>query len=236
MLAAFLTTVLFSISAVCGRRASQSLGGTETNFWRLCFATLLLAVYAHGFGYGVGGTAFSTFLFSGCIGFGVGDAAMFQALPRVGSRLSVMLVTCLSSPLAALIEWLWLGTELTRAEILCALTILGGVAIALTPSPHLTVRRRGFALGILYGTLAAFCQAYGAVLSRKAFAVARSVGENIDGITAAYQRVLGGMVVTALLLVVVKRRALVEAALQRHTDSERMSRVAQWRHAWGWVL
>src|SRR5438093_4572679 len=40
MLAAFLTTVLFSISAVCGNRTAKLLGGTEANFWRLCFAAM----------------------------------------------------------------------------------------------------------------------------------------------------------------------------------------------------
>ena len=50
MVAAFLTTILFSLSAVSGRRTAHLLGGTEANFWRLCFATWLLAIYAHGFG------------------------------------------------------------------------------------------------------------------------------------------------------------------------------------------
>ncbi len=35
MFAAFITTILFSISAVCGNRAAKLLGGTEANFWRL---------------------------------------------------------------------------------------------------------------------------------------------------------------------------------------------------------
>src|SRR5689334_13598899 len=113
MWAAFLTTVLFSISAVCGHRTAKLLGGTEANFWRLVFATGLLAMYAHFFGGGLAGVAFPLFLLSGFIGFGVGDAALYQALPRIGSRLSVMLVLCLSSPAAAFIEWLWLGTRLT---------------------------------------------------------------------------------------------------------------------------
>jgi len=91
MLPAFLTTVLFSLSAVCGNRAAKLLGGTEANFWRLCFATALLAVYAHTCGRGLSGNAFPIFLVSGCVGFGVGDMALFQALPRLGSRLSVML-------------------------------------------------------------------------------------------------------------------------------------------------
>ncbi len=35
MFAALLTTLLFSISAICGHRTSTRLGGVEANFWRI---------------------------------------------------------------------------------------------------------------------------------------------------------------------------------------------------------
>lgn len=201
MLAAFFTTILFSISAVCGRKTAQLIGGNEANFWRLLFAAALLALYAHGFGGGLGGAGFSIFLISGMIGFGIGDAALFQTLPRLGSRLSVMLVLCLSSPIGGLLEWRWLGTSLTTAEIVCGLIILCGVAVALAPSGHIETPRRQFIYGIIFGLVAAICQALGAVLSRKAFAISP-----VDGITAAYQRILGGVAVTAIFFAFVKFR------------------------------
>ena len=37
MFAAFLTTILFSISVVCGHRSAKLIGGTEANFWRLSY-------------------------------------------------------------------------------------------------------------------------------------------------------------------------------------------------------
>ncbi len=120
MFAAFITTILFSISAVCGNRAAKLLGGTEAYFWRLVIAAAVLALNSHAFGAGLGGAAFVTFFISGCIGFGVGDQALFQTLPRLGSRHSVMLTLCFSLPMAALLEWLWFGTSLSAAEILCS--------------------------------------------------------------------------------------------------------------------
>ena len=36
MFAALLTTLLFSISAICGHRTATRLGGVEANFWRIC--------------------------------------------------------------------------------------------------------------------------------------------------------------------------------------------------------
>jgi drug/metabolite transporter (DMT)-like permease len=233
MLAAFLTTVLFSISAVCGHRTAKLLGGTEANFWRLCLAAGLLAIYAHAFGPGLHSAAWPTFFLSGCIGFGVGDAALFQALPRLGSRLSVMLVLCLSSPIAAVIEWLWIGTRLSASQIGYGLMILAGVAIALSPGKHLNLSRAEVVPGTLFGLVAAFCQAYGAVLSRKAFAISKLAGESLDGVTSAYQRILGGVVVTAILFAVIRRRSADDGVTSRGAS---ITRKEKWRAAWLWVV
>ncbi len=233
MLAAFLTTVLFSISAVCGHRTAKLLGGTEANFWRLCLAAALLAIYAHAFGPGLHSAAWPTFFLSGCIGFGVGDAALFQALPRLGSRLSVMLVLCLSSPIAAVIEWLWIGTRLSASQIGYGLMILAGVAIALSPGKHLNLSRAEIIPGTLFGLVAAFCQAYGAVLSRKAFAISKLAGESLDGVTSAYQRILGGVVVTAILFAVIRWRSADDGVTN---GGAAVSRKEKWRAAWLWVV
>ena len=233
MLAAFLTTVLFSISAVCGHRTAKLLGGTEANFWRLCLAAALLAIYAHAFGPGLHSAAWPTFFLSGCIGFGVGDAALFQALPRLGSRLSVMLVLCLSAPIAAVIEWLWIGTRLSASQIGYGLMILAGVAIALSPGKHLNLSRAEVVPGTLFGLVAAFCQAYGAVLSRKAFAISRLAGESLDGVTSAYQRILGGVVVTAILFAVIRRRSADDGVTN---GAATVTRKEKWRAAWLWVV
>jgi len=224
MLAAFLTTILFSISAISGHRTAKLLGGTEANFSRLCVAAALLAVYAHTVGGGLGGPAFVTLFVSGCIGFGVGDMAFFQSLPRLGSRLSVLITHCLSSPMAALMEWMWLGTGLSLAEIGFALVILAGVALALAPSEHLHIERRALFAGLGFGSLAALCQAVGAVMSRKGFALAEAAGQPLDGVTVGYQRILGGVLVGAALLVWVKRA------------SASTPEPGRWRRAWPLVL
>ena len=238
MWAAFLTTVFFSLSAVCGQRATRLLGGTEANFWRLCVGTLVLALFAHGLGGGLAGAAFPVFLFSGIIGFGVGDVALYQALPRLGSRLSILLVLCVSSPLGGLVEWVWLGTALSFAEMLWGGVILAGVALALSPGRHLHIASGQWAPGILFGGVASVCQALGAVLSRKGFDVARAAGESIDGITAAYQRILGGLAIGAVVLLVVKRQAIARMVLglEAREGSGPAARKAQWRQVGPWVV
>jgi len=238
MVAAFLTTLFFSLSAASGQRASRILGGTEANFWRLLLAGVLLAAGAHVFGQGLEGAGLPVFLVSGFVGFGIGDLALYQALPRIGSRLSVLLVLCLSAPLAAVTEWLWLGTVLTMAEILAALTILAGVFLALSPGKHLQPANPQFAPGIIFGLLASACQGYGAVLSRKAFALASLAGNNIDGFTAAYQRVLGGIGLAALGLFLVKREVCRKVLRNFVAGQPLLSqeRKQLWRKASKWVL
>src|SRR5258707_1287785 len=201
-------SILFSVSVVCGHRSAKLIGGTEANFWRLACATLFLSIWAYGFGIGLGGEAFPVFLLSGILGIGLGDVALFQALPRLGSRLSLLLIQCLTAPFAALLEWLWLGTTLTHWQILYGLVILTGVAIALMPGEHFKRSRRELLGGTVSSILAAMGGACGAVLSRKAYGVAHASHQPIDGANAAFQRIIGGLFVGGICLLIVKRREL----------------------------
>jgi len=233
--ASFLTAILFSISVVCGHRSAKLIGGTEANFWRLTFAAAFLAVWAYGFGSGLSGEAFPVFLLSGLVGIGVGDVALFQALPRLGSRISLLLIQCLTAPLGALIEWIWLGTALSGWQIACGLTILAGVGIALTPGEHLKLSRRELAVGTVFSLLAALGGAYGAVLSRKAYAIVHASRHPVDGGTAAFQRIVGGLFLAAICLLVVKRRELrIQAGAPPELVLEASKR--KWRGVWAWVL
>lgn len=237
MLAAFLTTILFSISAVSAARTTKVLDGTEANFWRLCVATLMLAAYAHTYSIGLTGAAFSVFLISGLVGFGVGDLALFQALPRLGSRLSVMLVHCLAAPMAGFIEWAWLGTTVTLKEVLCSITILGGVSLALAPSERLHLPAKQFVPGIIFGVIAALGQGLGAVLSRRGYEVAAQAGDNIDGIGAAYQRIIGGVLLSGVWLLYVKRHSLKEVVLRQPSDQPAAASLSSvWRTIGPWIM
>jgi drug/metabolite transporter (DMT)-like permease len=206
MLPAFLTTVLFAISAVSANRTTRVMGGVAANFWRITLATILLAIWAHTAGSGLTEKAFPCFLLSGCVGFGLGDLALYQTLPRLGSRLSIVLVHCLAPPFAAAAEWLWLGTTLTTLQVLSSLTILAGVSLALAPGRHLNLSRRVLVSGIIFGSIAAVGQGFGAVLSRKAYQIAGGAGEHIDGLTAAYQRILAGWLVAALTFAIARQK------------------------------
>jgi drug/metabolite transporter (DMT)-like permease len=207
----------------------------EANFWRLTLASVCLGTWAYALGIGVGGAAFPLFFLSGVVGIGIGDMAFFQTLPRLGSRLTALLIGCLSAPFAALIEWLWLGTKLSLAQILWGLLIVGAVGVALMPSEHIHRSRHDLTVGTVVAIFSALFNAGGGVLSRKAYEVAHASGGHIDGGNAAFQRCLGGLLLAGAGLLVVKRREFrVQANAPRELVIEASRR--KWRGAWPWVL
>lgn len=234
MLAAVLTALLFSVSVVCATQSSKLLGGTEANFWRLTIATAFLALWAYTYGQGTSGAAFQWFLVSGIVGVGA-DVFLFQALPRIGSRLSLLIIQCFSALSGAVVEWIWLHTKLNGLQIAACLTMLVGVAVGLAPGKHLDIKRPVLVAGIIFGLLAGFGNGMGAVLSRKGYAVAAQLHDNIDGATAAYQRLIGGLFVAAICLLVVKRAAIAGHA-RTPLPPPGSSSWLKWKRAWPWVL
>ncbi|HUA69340.1 MAG TPA: DMT family transporter [Candidatus Saccharimonadales bacterium] len=235
MLAALLTTLLFAISAICGYRTARQIGGVEANFWRACLATIFLAVWANTLGNGFEGAAFPVFVLSGLAGIGLGDSGYFQALPRLGSRRTVLLTQCLTAPFAVVIEWLWLGTTLNMAVLFCIMVILVGVAVALAPKEHLEITPRERLIGICGTVVAALGGALGAVLSRKAYAVAHAADEHPDPGTTGYQRVIGGAIALGILLLIVKWRSARIHGGVLEMKSLHVSR-DKWRRLWPWVV
>jgi drug/metabolite transporter (DMT)-like permease len=233
MLASFLTTVFWAVSAICGARSARIIGGTEANFWRLAAATLMLAAWAYSFGQGLTGGAFATFFVSGLIGIGIGDIAYFQTLPRLGPRLTLLLTQCLTAPLGAALEWMRLGTKLTPAQMFWGFVILCGVGVSLAPGRHLHLAKKAVISGVIWSLLAAVGGAWGAVLSREAFAIADHLGQKIDAPTAAFQRLVGGLLFAGVCLLVVMWRRGKNGG---ENGSPVMSVGEKWRRAGFWIL
>lgn len=208
MLAAFLTTCLFALSGITGVRLTQYFqSAAMANLCRLIVAAAILGVWAHGFGDGAFGPSFSVFFISGMVGFGFGDVALFQAFRQLGSRLTIMIVHCFAAPIAALTEWAWMGVSLSVPQILSVGVTLGGVAVALYPagSEAPSKIKRNRVSGYSWATLAAMGQGLGAVLSRRGYQLAEENAWQIDAMTTAYHRLLGGIVVSALCVALIRR-------------------------------
>lgn len=194
MLFAFATTLLFATSSIVAARSQRAVGPMRANVGRLVLGALLLGAWGHFVGIGLSSVALSAFILSGVIGMGIGDTAFFAALPRIGTRLTSIMMQCLAVPVAIAVERFWLGTELRAVQFACISVILAGIVVALLPTkkdpPKVSVKFSG----VWFGFLAAAGQGVGAVISRHGFALAEQAGEKLDGLTAAYYRVLGGLV------------------------------------------
>lgn len=208
MIAAILTTLFFAFSAVTGQRVAVMLGGAWGNLMRLGLATvvlgLLVAIFTPD---AIRWASFQWFFVSGLIGFGLGDVALFTAYERIGSRLTILLNLCLAPLFAMVLEWLWLGNGVGPRVVVCALLILTGVAMAIRPGSksRAKVALRGrYWVGIVAAIIAGFGQGTGAVISRKAEAVAHELGASGSGITAAFQRVLAGLLFSAIAVILVR--------------------------------
>ncbi|HUJ42813.1 MAG TPA: DMT family transporter [Opitutaceae bacterium] len=225
MLGAFLTTIFFSLSVIFANRSIAAVGITRANLGRLLVALFCLGVYAHTFGRGFGGAGRDWFLLSGLIGMGLGDLASFSALPLLGSRLSILMSQCLAVPIAIVAERAWLGTRLTASQFVWGAVILGGVALALMPTPRAPPRVRVRPIGFVWGFLSAAGQGVGAVVSRRAAEAATGAGETVDGITAAYQRIIGGLVITAAFFIL---RALLRRERRPETAAAPSAHPCLW--------
>lgn len=218
------------MSAVSAGRTTRVLGAGTANLARLVLATAFLGLWAHTGGQGFGGAALPWLIASGLIGFALGDSALYAAYYRIGPRLAVLLCLCLAAPMGALMEWVWLGTRLSAGQMFWGSAILVGVFAALAPDKRMPVPPRTWFAGIALGVVAAFGQGGGAVLTVKAFEVAEAAGQRLDGATAAYQRIVAGLVVTAVVLFGHRWRQ------GRAAVGEKSAADHPWRRVWPWVV
>lgn len=230
MLASFFAAFFFALNATCASHSVRANGQVRANLGRLLVAACVLGLFAHTLGGGLGSASVGWFLLSGVIGMGLGDIGVYAALPLLGSRITVLMTQCLAAPIAAVGEWLWLGTKLTPAQIAWGVVILAGVAVAITPSKSSPPKVRVRPIGFLFGLVAACGQGFGALVSRKGVTIADAAGEATHnatfGITAAYQRILAGLVFAVAIFTLLR-------ALNR---LPRDAGVPTRRHGVRWIL
>ncbi|MDZ8118517.1 DMT family transporter [Pontiella agarivorans] len=205
MLPAFLTTLFWSYCLIPARQSVAQLGENAANFWRLLAGMAVLGLLALCGGITLNHNVFFWLFISGIIGFGFGDIGVWFALPRIGSRLTLLMVHCIAAPLAGLAEWLWLGTTVGIVQLISLAIILCGIALALAPEREEEKKAdHRYGSGILFGLLAAAGQGLGAVCSRKAFSVfdesgISSVSDYIFlGSTSGFIRLTGGILIAGL--------------------------------------
>ncbi|MBN2068116.1 MAG: EamA family transporter [Opitutales bacterium] len=219
MIPALFTVLFFSLGAIFSGRSARYVGVHRTNCFRLCLACCFLGIWVYFFGSGLHHPATVWFLLSGVVGYGIGDTGYFMALPRIGAQQTSLITLCLSAVIAAIVEYLWLGTVLLPVQLISGVIIISGVVIVLTSRrrdvPYIQGR-----FGYFWGCVSALGQGGGVVLARKGFLVAESLGQPLDVGTAAFDRLLGGSVFAVIIFLVLrsiygKEKTFVEASPQK---------------------
>lgn len=191
---AFLTSLLFAWSVSCARQSTRHHGSDVANSGRILVALVIIGLWVLLSGRHWIAPGWEWLLLSGAMGLGFGDVALFNALPRIGPALTILLMQCLAAPFALLLEYLALGTTIRWSQALGAAVILAGVAVALGARPEGLDDRRQRRIGIALGILAAFGQACGAVSTPLAHHACDLAGAAMpDGIGQALMRILGGV-------------------------------------------
>ncbi len=170
-IAALMTSVFFSFTAVIFTMASQQVGAMVTNRVRLIIALgylLIINLILSGqpLPLDAGADRWGWLALSGVIGLALGDMFLFQAFGRIGARLG-MLMLSLAPVIGALVAWMFFGETLSFGQIAGIAITLAGIAWVVIARPAADVVQHIDWRGILLGLLAATGQALGLVFSKQ---------------------------------------------------------------------
>ena len=204
----------YAWSVTCARRSSAHHGPDLANLGRLLIAVIVIGLFVafsdrHPFCAG-----WEWLILGGVLGLGIGDIALFHALPRIGVGLTMLLTQCLAAPFALILEYEALGHSPSGAQMVAALVILIGVGVALgAPAEGDPTDRR---TGVWLGVLSALGQACGAVSTPLTVEACKQAGETIpDGFAQAFVRLLGGVPIVLLFLLWASRKEGLFAKVRR---------------------
>ncbi|WP_334065703.1 DMT family transporter [Alteromonas genovensis] len=201
--AALGTALCWAIAARLFSGIGSAFSPLTMNFWKGLISIALLSVVLIA----VQPALFSTnaviwLLVSGFIGIGIGDTCFFKALQSIGDSQAVLVAETLAPLFTALFAMAFIGEWITWQQWI-------GVAVVLFSVDMVIKARKRSAThvfatsGYLYGVGAALCQAVGAVVSRDILG-----SGDVDAASAAFLRLVGGMVFVVPFIAVSKTRWL----------------------------
>jgi len=139
-IAALVTALCWTITAISFENASKKIGSLSVNFVRLVMALAMLAVYlliTTGIPWplNAGLKGWLWLSLSGVIGLFLGDLFLFRAFVMVGARIS-MLIFATVPILTAFISYFFLGEILALNEMAGMLITVTGIIMVVTHPGH----------------------------------------------------------------------------------------------------
>jgi drug/metabolite transporter (DMT)-like permease len=167
-LAALGTAICWSATGLFFAEAARRIGALRVNLLRLPLALILLtlALAATGTPFApINATRAAYLALSGVVGLVIGDLALFEAMRRIGPRLSFLIMS-LAPISASLAGLLLLGERPGRLALLGIAVTLGGV-VWVVGEPHAGEPRGSHqAIGVALAVVGALCQGVGLVLAK----------------------------------------------------------------------
>lgn len=158
-----------------------------------------------------------------------GDIVMFMGYVRIGARITILLTLCTAPLWSAVGEKVWMGIGLRPYEIAASGVILLGVTLAiLSRDPGRKGGQGNYWAGVVFALIGGAGQGLGAVVSRKAYAVAQEQGVPLEGFSAAAQRVVSGWLGAFLMLTLLR-------SLMGGREFLNFSNTP-WKKVWPWLL
>ncbi len=170
---ALLAALSWSIASLISADLTRTLGGIGFNRIRLIFVSVMLIFYAS-----VANTWSSininfliTIIISGVIGVFLGDTLLFLALQKIGPRRNNILFS-LAAPFTIFLNIFVLNEKMFLVQLLGCFLVFAGVIVAIVYGDSSDNKHRweiiegSIRFGIIFGILAALCQAIGLILMK----------------------------------------------------------------------
>ena len=170
---ALLAAFCWSLSSLISADITRVLGGIGFNRLRLIFVSFMLLIYVtfQNTWITINIEYLNAIIVSGVIGVFLGDTLLFMALQKIGPRRNNILFS-LAAPFAVVLNIVVLHKNMSFFEITGCILVFIGVVIAITYGNNSNNNHRweliegSIKLGILFGTLAALCQAIGLIIMK----------------------------------------------------------------------
>ncbi|MFA3782690.1 DMT family transporter [Melioribacteraceae bacterium 4301-Me] len=203
-IAALLTALFWSATAIVFTEASILVGSLFVNISRLILAAifLLFTILALQLGWVVTSNQIVNLALSGFAGLVIGDTFLFKSFQFIGARLS-MLIMALVPGMSAILAYFFLNESISFIGVLgIFLTILGIAIVVLKREEKVSSRYTVNVAGVFYAFIGAVGQAVGLIFAKQAF----NEGE-INGFLAALIRIVSAIVFIYPLTVMAKKIA-----------------------------
>ena len=167
---ALLAALSWSIASLISADLTRTLGGIGFNRIRLIFVSIMLIFYASvsNTWSSININFLTTIIISGIIGVFLGDTLLFLALQKIGPRRNNILFS-LAAPFTIFLNIFVLNEKMFLTQLLGCLLVFVGVIVAITYGNGHNNKHRweiiegSIKLGIIFGVLAALCQAIGLI-------------------------------------------------------------------------